>query len=223
MTILLCQFGNETNTFAPGRLNFEMLAPQGWTEGKQVEAVFSGTRTYLGGALQAIADAGETALPIDLVTNNGNFGAGPLMTGECAQRVVDRVCACLEEKNGQFDGIYFAIHGAGCCELDEDLESYTLRRVRQVVGREMPIVCSLDLHANVTEEMCALADAIFCIKEVPHTDCYEAGYQAAYHLAAWLRNRERPVMAMRKLPLLLSPVLGSTLTGPGKQVKEYFA
>ena len=223
MTILLCQFGNETNTFAPGRVDFDILAPQGWTEGDRVAGKFQGTRTYLGGALRAIEDAGMTAMPIDLVTNNGNFGAGPLMTGECARTVMDRVCACLEEKKGQFDGIYFAIHGAGCCELDEDLESYTLGRVREIVGREIPIVCSLDLHGNVTEKMCRLADSIFSIKEVPHTDCYDAGYKAAKHLAAWLQGREKPVMAMRKLPLLISPVLGSTLTGPGKQVKEYFA
>lgn len=223
MAILLCQFGNETNTFAPGRVDFNSLAPQGWTEGGRVTEKFRGTRTYLGGALQAIEEAGETALPIDLVTNNGNFGAGPLMTGECAQTVMDRVCACLEEKKGQFQGIYFAIHGAGCCEFDEDLEKYTLRRVREVVGNEMPVMCSLDLHANVTEEMCRLTDAIFSIKEVPHTDCYDAGYKAAKHLAARLQGRENPMMAMRKLPLLISPVLGSTLTGPGKQVKDYFA
>ena len=222
MAILICQFGNETNTFSPGKLNFPMLAPQGWTEGERVIDKFRGTRTYLGGALQAIEEAGETAIPIDLVTNNGNFGAGPLMTGECAKAVMDRVCACLEEKMGQFDGIYFAIHGAGCCEFDEDLEGYTLRRVREVVGEEMPIMCSLDLHANVTEEMCRLADSIFSIKEVPHTDCCDAGYNAAKHLSARLQGRENPRMAMRKLPLLISPVLGSTLTGPGKQVKDYF-
>jgi len=223
VTILLCQFGNETNTFAPGRIDFHALAPQGWTEGSRVTETFLGTQTYLGGALQAIKESGLDALPIDLVTNNGNFGAGPLMTGECASMVMDRVCTCLKEKLGQFDGIYFAIHGAGCCEFDEDLEGYTLRRVREVVGKDMPIICSLDLHANITEEMCCLSDAIFSIKEVPHTDCYDAGYKAAKHLAAWLLGNEKPMMAMRKLPLLISPVLGSTLTGPGKQVKDYFA
>ena len=223
MTILLCQFGNETNTFTPGRLDFKALAPQGWTEGERVVEKFRGTRTYLGGALQAIEEAGETPMPIDLVTNNGNFGAGPLMTGECAKTVMDRICACLEEKKGRFDGIYFAIHGAGCCELDEDLEGYTLRRTREVVGEEIPIMCSLDLHANVTEEMCRLADSIFCIKEVPHNDCYDAGYQAAKHLAATLQGKEKPMTAMVKLPMLVSPVLGSTLTGPGKEVKDYFA
>jgi len=223
VAILICQFGNETNTFAPGKLDFSMLAPQGWTEGHDVVEKFRGTRTYLGGAIQAIEEAGETVLPIDLVTNNGNFGAGPLMTGECAKTVMDRVCTCLEENKGKYHGIYFAIHGAGCCELDEDLERYTLARVREVVGGEMPIMCSLDLHANLTQDVCDLVDAIFSIKEVPHTDCYDAGYMAAKHLAARLQGREMPMMAMEKLPLLISPVRGSTLTGPGKQVKDYFA
>jgi len=97
MVILLCQFGNETNTFAPGRLSFSMLAPQGWTPGSMVVERFGNTRSYLGGALQAIADAGEIPLPIDLVTNNGNFGAGPMMEGACAQSVMDRICLQLKQ------------------------------------------------------------------------------------------------------------------------------
>lgn len=223
MVILLCQFGNETNTFAPGRLDMKMLAPQGWTLGEEVEERFSGTGTYLGGALEAIRQAGDTPMPIDLLTNSGNFGAGPLMQAQCAQEAMDRICLQLAEKLGQFDGIYFALHGAGCCELDEDLEGYTLRRIRQVVGMDMPLVCSLDLHANVSREMVALTDALFVIKEVPHTDCYQAGYRAAACLCALLQGQVKPKTALCKLPLLISPVLGSTLTGPGKQVKEHFA
>lgn len=223
MVILICQFGNETNTFAPGLLNFDMLVPQGWTRAHQVEPTFAGTGTYLGGALKAIEEAGDTPMPIDLLTNNGNFGAGPLMEGDCAQQAMDHICSQLEQKMGQFDGIYFAIHGAGCCQLDEDLEGYTLRRVREVVGKEIPIVCSLDLHANISREMVALTNGLFSIKEVPHTDCYDAGYRAAKHLCALLRGAEKPVTALCKLPLLISPVLGSTLTGPCKQVKDYFA
>ena len=223
MVIAICQFGNETNTFAPGRLDFSMLVPKGWTKAEAVEAEFGNTNSYLGGAIRAIREAGETPMPLDLLTNNGNFGAGPLMSGDCAKNAVDHICDQLRSRMGRFDGIYFALHGAGCCELDEDLEGYTLRRLREVVGRNMPIFCSLDLHANITEEMVSLADGLFSIKEVPHNDCCEAGYFAAKRLIAYLRGEEKPVMAFRKLPLLVSPVCGSTLSGPGKQVKEYFS
>ena len=222
MVILLCQFGNETNTFTPGLLDFSMLAPKGWTRAEQVEAQFGNTNSYLGGALRAIREAGETPMPIDLLTNNGNFGAGPLMRGDCAKMAMDHICEQLKEHLGQFDGIYFALHGAGCCEFAEDLEGYTLRRIREVVGPQMPIICTLDLHANVTQEMVSLADGLFSIKEVPHNDCCATGYFAAKRLIACLRGEEKAVMAFRKLPLLISPVRGSTLSGPGRQVKDYF-
>ena len=223
MVIAICQFGNETNTFASGRTDFKMLSPGGWVKSDEVVEKFGKTNTYLGGALQAIYDAGEKVLPIDLVMNNGNFGAGPLMLGECAEYVMDTICARFKEQLGNFDGIYFAIHGAGCCEFDEDLEGYTLRRLREVVGPDIPIMCSLDLHANMTEEMVALTNGLFSIKEVPHTDCYDAAYLATKYLIQYLRGQVHPVVALRRLPLLISPVKGSTLTGPGKQVKEYFA
>lgn len=223
MVILLCQFGNETNTFAPGLLELSMLAPEGWIPGSLVEEKFGKTNSYLGGALRAIREEGETPLPIDLLTNNGNFGAGPLMAGQCARDAMDHICAQVERLRGSFDGIYFALHGAGVCEFDEDLEGYTLQRLREVVGAEMPIVCSMDLHGNVTERMAALSDSLYSIKEVPHNDCVDAGYRAAKHLIALLRGEEKPVMALEKLPLLISPVRGSTLSGPGKQVKDYFA
>ena len=223
MVILLCQFGNETNTFTPGLLDMTMLAPEGWIPGSRVEEKFGNTGSYLGGALRAIREAGETPMPIDLLTNNGNFGAGPLMSSACAREAMDHICDQVRKKLGSFDGIYFALHGAGVCEFDQDLEGYTLQRLRDVVGKDMPIVCSLDLHGNVTHKMAALADSLYSIKEVPHNDCVDAGYRAAKHLIALIRGEEKPVMAVEKLPLLISPVRGSTLSGPGKHVKDYFA
>ena len=223
MVILICQFGNETNTFAPGRTGIEQLAPKGWTPGEQVEQRFGGVRCFLGGAVRAVREAGHTPLPIDLLTNNGNFGAGPLMTGSCAREAMDHICAQVGERLGSFDGIYFALHGAGCCEFDQDLEGYALGRLREVVGDEMPIFCSLDLHANATEEMAKLATGLFAIKENPHNDCYEAGFATAKHLIALLEGREAPRVGLLRLPMLVSPVRGSTLSGPGKAVKEHFA
>ena len=222
MTILICQFGNETNTFAPGRTELSDLSPGGWIPGNRVEARFGGTRSFLGGALDAIRELGHTPMPIDLLSNNGNFGAGPLMSAACAREAVDHICAQTAERRGCFDGIYLALHGAGCCELDQDLEGYTLRRLRQTVGCGVPIFCSLDLHANATEEMARLADGLFAIKENPHNDCRETGYETAAHLIGALEGREKPQVGLEMLPMLISPVRGSTLTGPGKAVKDYF-
>ena len=156
MTILVCQFGTETNTFAPGWTEFEQQAPYGWIRGETVEEKFGGGRAFLGGALSAIKDQGEVALPVDLITINGSFGAGPPLSKACVDTILDHICQQIQEKLGQFDGIYFALHGAGVAEHTDDLESLTLRRLRQIVGPNMPIMSSLDLHGNLTEEMLSL-------------------------------------------------------------------
>ena len=105
MTILICQFGNETNTFAPGRTELSDLSPGGWIPGNRVEAQFGGTRSFLGGALDAIRELGHTPMPIDLLSNNGNFGAGPLMSAACAREAVDHICAqTAERRNDRLPG-----------------------------------------------------------------------------------------------------------------------
>jgi len=223
MVILVCQFGNETNTFSSGLTEFNNLVPDGWVKAETVIPHYAGTSTFLGGALDAITEEGETAMPIDLLTPHGNFGAGPVMSAECAKYAMDNICRQMQEKLGQYDGIYFAVHGAGCSEIDEDLERYTLSRVREIVGPDMPIMSSLDLHANLSHDVVGLSSGIFCIKENPHTDSRESGYLTAKMLIAKLRGEKNPVMALRRLPLLVSPAVGSTLSGMGKEVKEYFA
>lgn len=219
MTILICQFGTESNTFCSGRLELEDLPGGGWYRADAVIDTFGGTRCYIGGALQAMEEEGVTPLPIDLL----KMAAGPLMSGKAAREAMDHICRQIQEKQGQFDAIYFAMHGGGACEFDQDLEGYTLKRLREVVGRDMPIFCSLDLHCNMTEDMVGLADALFVIKQVPHDDMYETGYKAAKVLIDALRGKCRPVMALRKLPLLITSSIGCTMYGPAKKAKDHFA
>ena len=217
MVILICQFGTESNTFCSGRMELADL-PDSWYPADTVVETFKGVRCYIGGALQAMEEEGVTPMPVDLL----KIAAGPLMSGKAAKEAMDRICGCIRERLGQFDAIYFAMHGGGACELDEDLEGYTLRRLREVVGSDLPIFCSLDLHCNTTEEMVRLSDSLFCIKHVPHDDMYETGYKAVRCLIDTLRGRCRPVTAARTIPMLMSSAMGCTLHGPAKEAMDYF-
>ena len=219
MVILICQFGTESNTFTPGLLELRDFPGGGWVPAESVFEKFGGTRSYLGGAMVAMEEEQVTPLPIDLTGTR----PGPLMSDACAEEVLGRVCDQIREKLGTFDGIYFAMHGGGACESYEDLEGYTLKRLREVVGKDMPIYCTLDLHCNMTTDMVQLADALFVIKQVPHDDMYDSGYLAAKTLIAHLRGGCQPRMAMKKLPLLISPATGCTLYGPCKKIKDHFA
>ena len=112
MKILLTQFGNETNSFSLGKTTFETLVPNGWVKGEDVLAQFKGTATYLGGALRAIEEEGAEALPVDLATRGGHFGAGPLMTAQCAEYVMDHITEEVKKHTGEFVENLFARFGA---------------------------------------------------------------------------------------------------------------
>ncbi|MBQ3920903.1 MAG: M81 family metallopeptidase [Firmicutes bacterium] len=220
MKILIAQFGNETNSFSPGRTTWETLAPAGWIKAEDVIPTFRNTATYVGGALKAIEEEGEEALPIDLSTRGGNFGAGPTMAAECANYAMDHICAQAKEHLGEFDGVFFAVHGAGIAENTPDLEAWSFKRLREVTG-DIPMMSSLDAHANVSADMVALSDGLFGIKTIPHMDCAEAGYAAAKNLIRKLRGKSDPKMALRKFPRLIAPAVGCTFDTPGREILEY--
>lgn len=222
MKILLTQFGNETNSFAIGKTTFETLVPDGWVKGEDVISQFKGTATYLGGALRAIEEEDAEALPVDLATRGGNFGAGPIMSEECASYVMDHITDDVKKHMGEFDGVFFAVHGAGCSEVDLDLERYSFNRMRDVIG-DIPMVSSLDAHANVSQDMVNLSNGLYGIKTVPHIDCEEAGYNAAKALIRHIRGEINPKMYLKKIPLLIPATTGRTVAGPGKEIMEFTA
>lgn len=187
MKILLAQFGNETNSFAIGKTTFETLVPKGWVKASDVISQFKGTATYVGGALRAIEEEGAEPLPVDLATRGGNFGAGPIMSEECASYVMDHITDDVKKHMGEFDGVFFAVHGGGCSEVDLDLERYSFKRMRDVIG-DIPMVSSLDAHGNLSHDMINLSDGLYGIKTVPHIVCEEAGYMAAKNLIRQIRG-----------------------------------
>ena len=222
MKILLTQFGNETNSFAVGKTTFETLVPKGWVKAEDVIRQFKGTATYIGGALRAIEEEGAEPLPVDLATRGGNFGAGPIMSKECASYVMDHITEDVKKHMGDFDGVFFAVHGAGCSEEDLDLERYSFRRMRNVIG-DIPMVSSLDAHANLSQDMINLSDGLYGIKTVPHIDCEKAGYRAAKTLIRHIRGEAKPKMYLKRIPLLIPATTGRTVSGPGKAIMEFAA
>jgi len=220
LRILICQFGNETNSFALGKTTWETLVPLGWVKKEDVFGQFEGTASYVGGAIRAIREAGAEPVPVDLATKGGNFGAGPTMTMECASYAMDHITEQVKENLSSIDGVFFAVHGGGSTEEEEDLEAYCFRRMREVIG-DMPMMSSLDAHANMSHEMVALSDGLFGIKTVPHVDCEAAGYLAAKTLVATVRGEVKPRMALCRLPLLIPATTGFTLSGAGKEILDY--
>lgn len=222
MKILICQFGFETNTFAKGLTEFADLAPTGWTNASEVISEFRGTSSYLGGAISAMDEEQVGIIPIDVITEEGDFGAGPIISNKDAEYILEEISMQIGKHKGEFDGIFFAVHGAGVAENIDDLEGYAFKKIRDVVGYEIPIMSSLDLHGNISEKMLKYSDGLFGIKTCPHVDYKEIGYLTAKTLIQKIRKQCEPKMALRSLPVLISATAGCSLNEPYKEIKQYF-
>ena len=71
---------------------------------------------------------------------------------------------------GPLDGILLALHGAMVTEIDDDGDGYVLQTVRQIVGPDVPVVATLDLHANISPRMVELANVLIGYDTYPHID-----------------------------------------------------
>jgi microcystin degradation protein MlrC len=119
-------------------------------------------------------------------------------------------------------GVLLALHGSAAVDDVGDLEGDLITAVREVVGPQVPIVATLDLHAHVTEAMVRHADALIAWETYPHKDAWTTGQRGARMILDILEGRCRPTMAMAKVPVLVGGVLGHTEgAGPFADVMRF--
>lgn len=197
MNILIGWFGHETNTFSRKLSDFELLASQGYWEEDEILKVFRNTPSYLGGMIDAAEEQNIHLIPTLAVEN-----AGPKLSDECLYYVVDKLCVYIKKNLDKLDGICLGLHGAGVSESYEDIESYTLNRIRDIVG-DLPIMVTLDLHGNITSEMAEFSTGLFGIKKNPHTDYHKTGQEAMNALLKTIKGEINPHTEVLSLPLIM--------------------
>jgi microcystin degradation protein MlrC len=115
---------------------------------------------------------------------------------------------------GPLDAVYLDLHGAMVTEHLDDGEGELLARVRAVVGDAIPVVASLDLHANVTRRMLEHADILIAYRTYPHVDMAETGARVAHFLRQRLNGLPRPKVAAQRVPFLIPLQAQSTMQEP---------
>src|SRR2546425_4107617 len=120
---------------------------------------------------------------------------------------------------GRLDGVLLDLHGAMVPEGLEDGEGDLLRAVRATVGSAVPVVATLDFHANVTAEMVRQTTLLHGYKTYPHVDMDARGREATERLRDVVAKRRRPTVAWRQSPLL--PPIARQLTARGPMRRLY--
>ncbi|HEY1412643.1 MAG TPA: M81 family metallopeptidase, partial [Rhodopila sp.] len=119
---------------------------------------------------------------------------------------------------GRLDGVYLVLHGAGLAVDDHDPEGTLLGLVRRVVGPDVPVVATFDLHANVSEADVSLVDGFVGYRTNPHLDIRERGAEAAVLLRRLLSGT-RTFLARVRLPIV--PPTVTQLTGKDAPNRPY--
>ncbi|MEU0068264.1 M81 family metallopeptidase [Streptomyces sp. NPDC006332] len=133
---------------------------------------------------------------------------------ELTAELLDRL-----RQSGPLDGLWFDIHGAMTVEGLDDAEAELLHRVREVVGPDVLVSTSMDLHGNVSRELVHRSDLITCYRMAPHEDAMETKERAARNLVELLASgAPRPAKAWVPVPVLLAGEQTSTRIEPARSV-----
>jgi microcystin degradation protein MlrC len=208
-------FQHETNTFAPlpaTYRDFEMA--DGWpglTEGTKILSAFTGINLPIAGFLESAASRHDI---VPLLWCSASPSAH--VHRDAYERIAGRLLDLLRAA-GRLDGLYLDLHGAMVTEHLEDGEGELLERVRAVVGPDLPIVVSLDLHANITERMVRHASALVVCRTYPHVDLAESGQASAAMLERVMRDGPLK-KAMRRAEFLVPLAWQCTLIEPAQGI-----
>jgi len=225
MNVLIAGFQHETNTFAPTRADWAAFI-QGdtfpaYVEGPGMVDHFTGSSMPVGGFIAAARVRGWTLLPSCWA------GATPSahVTHDAFERIAGTIVAAVRAAlaGPGLDAIYLDLHGAAVAEQADDADGELLARLRAVTGLDLPIVASLDLHANVTPKMLELADALVAYRTYPHIDTAETGALAAHLLARRLARGYREPLHARRIPFLIPINAACTMIEPAASVYAQLA
>jgi microcystin degradation protein MlrC len=215
-------FLHETNTFAPTKATYhDFVHGGGWpamAQGDDVLKTMRDINVGLAGFVDEAHANGWEMVPTI------SCGASP--SAHVARDAFERIVTVMVEgvaAAGELDAVYLDLHGAMVTEHLDDGEGEILARVRKVIGKDLPLVVSLDLHANVTPEMVEQADALIAYRTYPHVDMADTGRAAAKHLALLLRTKQRLAKAFRQLPFLIPISWQCTNDQPTKGIYQQLA
>ncbi len=211
MRIALGQLWQETNTFNPlptTRADFEAF---GVLRGAELVRQMAETNE-LGGFIQSLRTWPEQPQIVGLVRLPAwPSGRATAETFDWLKlELLDALQAALP-----VDGALLALHGALAANDHPDVEGEILAAVRSLVSERVPVVATLDLHANVTPEMAAAADALVLYHTAPHVDVFETGLRGAAVLRRILVEGAQPVTALVKVPCVLPAEKANTEIASG--------
>ena len=219
MRVATLGFHHESNTFAPVPATLEQFLASGPDVGDGLVAKYAESQATLAGFIEAAAADADVEL-VPLVY----FDLNPMgtITAEALEAISARLLSALDD-NGPWDAILLALHGAAASEIHRDADGEVLERVRRLVGAEVPIAVTYDMHANVSARMVDCATVVNTYMTNPHLDPRLRARECADLAFRVVRGEIHPVMALEKPPLAVNILRQGTTDSPMAELVEMAA
>lgn len=206
--VLSAEISHETNTFSVRPTDLQAFRNRYLLEGPAAISAKGHANTELAGLVDTGRDHGWA------ITHVISAAAGP--GGRVTREAFEAICAPLLDAaaKGSWDGVFLMLHGAMATEDHDDGEGEILRRLRAVIGVDIPVAVTLDPHANVSRAMCDLAQILVSFTTYPHVDIRSTGRRAAELLHRAMLGDIRPFTIRAHRPMLEEANGGRTDLGP---------
>jgi len=211
MRIAVGGIQHETNTFAQVKATLaDFEAADAWpglVRGGDLFDAVRGINLPVAGFIEAARADGQSIVPLSWCS------ATP--SAQVTRDAFEHISAMLIEDlraATHLDAVYLDLHGAMVTEHLDDADGELLRRVREVVGADIPVVASIDFHANVSQLMIEQASALCSYRTYPHVDMAETGARTLRALR--LLDGRKAAHAFEQLPFLIPLTSQCTLIDP---------
>jgi microcystin degradation protein MlrC len=215
MRVGIIALQHESNTFCATRTSIGDFEQGALLRGAEIRRHYGESHHEVGGFLAGLEEQDIEPVPVFLAWAT----PGGIVTARTLETLLSAMLDDLKTA-GELDGLLVAPHGAGVAENAPDMDGAWLRELRSRVGPRMPIVGTLDLHANLTETMVRATDALVAYRTNPHLDQRERGQEAARLLGRMLRGEVRPTQEAAFPPLAINIERHGTALFPCRECYE---
>ena len=200
--VFICGIVHETNTFAASILGKTQLEDFYQLSGQKIIDVHEHSKTITGGFIQAAKEMNYTIIPGYLATTEPSGTIADSAYEHMKRRVLDSVAAALASEHS-IQAVAVDLHGAGVSESFEDIEIDLGLAIRKLIGTKIKLICALDLHGNIHNDMTSIFDFMVGFKTYPHEDQFETGHKAMSILPRLLNDGLEPKIHIEHLPITL--------------------
>ena len=215
MRIPVLGISHETNTFSIVPATYEEFESTGILRGEEIFDKFRDAQYTISGYLQAADELGFELVPL-MYAVTGPIGT---ITKEAYDRLTAEMFGMLRDQ-GPWDAVLISNHGAAVSEEFPDMDGEFCRAVREIVGPDMRVGVTLDMHGNVSKPVVEHTDVCLVWRTNPHLDPKVRGRKTADLVVRAAKGEIDPVQWIEMPPMYVNIVKQFTGEDPMKSFVE---